>query len=742
MLSMMGVVCFPPTLPPPGVSRGVKKTANLESEVFSMKKRLTALLLLVCMLLTMVPVGVAAEDTEPEPVVEEAVVKQQNEEGGSDDSPEPVASPEPADPCANGHDWGGYVSLGNGQHAQKCRNCDATNDPSSCDYAEATCTAAKTCKVCGDTSGDALGHDWGEWASNGDGTHSRKCKTCSERETKDCSGGTASCTELAKCEVCGASYGDYKHFVTECRHIKTNTHGYYCTNPLCGKLLATETCGYSAATCVSPAKCTKCFNPEGPTDPTNHVGETKAERVPGTETHNIVCQSCGKAIQKDVPCISDGKADCLNKAKCTVCGGEMGELGDHVIKNSPATCNKAAVCDVCGQEVGKPLGHDRDGDGPCKRANCDCTHPDLWKDVDASATSAKCKACGKTVQKTSLNVHFTVNGYGIGKPVSGLSASCDDSRITNVKVSATPNDKTFKAGTKYTITVTYDTAEGCLVASATINGTSASAGNSSAAVDMGEPEKLYTITYKGIDGASFADSLPTEYTASRLPITLPDGSKAHFTFNGWTGNGTNTATKGLTISKGTAKNLTFTASFTADKMTVTFDLNGHGDSFTQTVDYGSKCPTPKTPTDKNVIFDGWMKDGAKYDFSKPVTENITLKASWSNAGYITFKNTTLGTKTYKSGTTINLKKDIGKPKKSGYSFVGWYSDYSLKTPAKSTYTIETGETITLYPKWKRVDPTNPKTGDTQHPELAAGILAISAISLGAVTIFSKKKRIF
>ena len=54
------------------------------------------------------------------------------------------------------------------------------------------------------------GHTYGEWTSNGDGTHTRRCTVdgCTGSETKDCSGGTATCTEKAKCSACGAGYGD------------------------------------------------------------------------------------------------------------------------------------------------------------------------------------------------------------------------------------------------------------------------------------------------------------------------------------------------------------------------------------------------------------------------------------------------------------------------------------------------------------------------------------------------------
>ena len=54
------------------------------------------------------------------------------------------------------------------------------------------------------------GHTFGEWVSDNDGTHTRKCTVdgCDAFETEDCSGGNATCTEKAVCDVCGKSYGE------------------------------------------------------------------------------------------------------------------------------------------------------------------------------------------------------------------------------------------------------------------------------------------------------------------------------------------------------------------------------------------------------------------------------------------------------------------------------------------------------------------------------------------------------
>lgn len=52
-------------------------------------------------------------------------------------------------------------------------------------------------------------HNWGEWTSNGNGTHTRTCSIdSSHTETGNCSGGTATCTEEAVCKICNTAYGE------------------------------------------------------------------------------------------------------------------------------------------------------------------------------------------------------------------------------------------------------------------------------------------------------------------------------------------------------------------------------------------------------------------------------------------------------------------------------------------------------------------------------------------------------
>ena len=84
------------------------------------------------------------------------------------------------------------------------------------------------------------GHTFGEWASNGDGTHSRECTVdgCKGVETMACSGGKATCTEKAVCEVCGKAYGkpdsnnhtDLKHIDAKAatKTAEGNIEYWYC----------------------------------------------------------------------------------------------------------------------------------------------------------------------------------------------------------------------------------------------------------------------------------------------------------------------------------------------------------------------------------------------------------------------------------------------------------------------------------------------------------------------------------
>ena len=163
----------------------------------------------------------------------------------------------------------------------------------------ATCTEKaiyyKSCAVCGLSSegtadeatffsGNALDHNWGAWTSNEDGAHTRTCTV------DGCSAGTQTenCIDANKdhkCDIC-----DY--IISECADDNKDHKCDYC-----GKKLTEHTGG--KATCKDKAKCEVCGAEYGELDPKNHTNlkHFPAKAATKTTEGNIeywYCEGCGK----------------------------------------------------------------------------------------------------------------------------------------------------------------------------------------------------------------------------------------------------------------------------------------------------------------------------------------------------------------------------------------------------------------------------------------------------------------
>ena len=686
-----------------------------------MKKRILALLLTVCMLLSLMPLGAfAEEDSEDTPVLAEEENEDEGEgEGGKNNDSHEHTFGEwkdngngtctkacTHDGCTESvteaHVWSGSVKPnGNGTHSHVCERCGAKDAAEKCTVGvAATCKEPAKCAQCGGYIGEVSTVHQGDvtYKSNGDGTHTGTYSICGHSFTEDCTAGNeADCTHRLVCKVCKGEFGDYKHNWSDTpRHIKTTkTHEYYCLD--CTATRIAEACTPKAVS-----------NKDG--------------------THNIVCAVCGATLETNVKCAYDSAA---------------------------AVCGQQPVCKDCGVAYGEPLGHVL-VNGVCTRiatGKCVCSrdHKALWTAETASQETVKCPECGKSVEKESVAVAFTLTGYKVGAKISSLDASSSSNHVKKTNVSASPDgEDTFQAGTSYTITVEYTLDPGYKVSSATINGATALLSDNKATASLSPLEVEYSITYN-LDGGKLASgSNPTTYTKSSS-FTLVNPTKTGYNFAGWKGTGLDQATMTVTVPAGSTGNRSYTATWKVKSYTVTFDVQGHGTApKAQTVDYGKKSATPKAPTESGYAFGGWYQDPAckqEFKFSTKITGDITLYAKWDEA--YTLKFHTNGGNTIKSinaakGSTVELKKY--KPTRSGYSFVGWYRTKDLKSgdqvsvqSMKEKYADADG-VIHVYAKWKKMDTTNPKTGDPSFPELAAGLLALSALSLGAVTLIGKKKR--
>ena len=236
-----------------------------------------------------------------------------------------------------GHDYGAWTQNSDEKtHTRICKRDTSHTETENCSGGTATCTAKAVCTVCGGEygemaahsftaekaeaqylksaatctekavyyksctlcglssegtadeatffSGNALDHDWGEWTSNEDGTHTRTCTV------DGCSAGTQTenCIDADKdhkCDIC-----DY--IISECADDNKDHKCDYC-----GKKLTDHTGG--KATCKDKAKCEVCGAEYGELDPKNHTGlkHFPAKAATKTTEGNIeywYCEGCGK----------------------------------------------------------------------------------------------------------------------------------------------------------------------------------------------------------------------------------------------------------------------------------------------------------------------------------------------------------------------------------------------------------------------------------------------------------------
>ena len=292
------------------------------------------------------------------------------------------------------------------------------------DEIPATCVATgtkghKDCNRCNkyyDESGNEItdltiptndNHDWNDWVSNGDGTHTRTCKRDSgHTENANCSGGKATCTKKAVCDFCRTTYGGFAlHNTTQYGGKDSSGHWDKCSN--CDNKLNFEahTPDREKADETNPVKCTKCGFVITPAGHYNHTADS--------EWHNS----------------ADGK---YHYHKCTHCS-EILDKAEHF--GGTATCENKAVCSVCGLTYGEKLGHDYGEvkytwtDNTCKAERVckhDSTHieSETVTATGTTITAATCKEKGKmkytatfvntafSMQEKEVDIDFAEHTYG------------------------------------------------------------------------------------------------------------------------------------------------------------------------------------------------------------------------------------------------------------------------------------------------------------------------------------------
>ncbi|MBR3685338.1 MAG: hypothetical protein IKL86_03605, partial [Clostridia bacterium] len=182
---------------------------------------------------------------------------------------------------------------------------------------------------------DALGHAYGEWTSNGDGTHKRVCANDTAHvESGNCAGGTATCQELAECSVCGGEYGELLAH-TYNQEVATSEYLEYAAN-----------CQSPATyfkSCVCGAKGTETFTVGTPS------GNHNYDREVVHEDYIASGATCTEPAKYFYTCV------CGLKGTATFSNGEaLGHTWEEVVlegetnKATDATCvTKATYYKVC-----------------------------------------------------------------------------------------------------------------------------------------------------------------------------------------------------------------------------------------------------------------------------------------------------------------------------------------------------------------------------------------------------------
>ena len=212
---------------------------------------------------------------------------------------------------------------------------DRDNSPwDSCQYV----AAAKITLPVFKGQGDAHDHQSNDWKSN-ETEHWQVCTCGAVFHKAEHSGGTATCTEKAKCAVCGAEYGDAlgHDFTTSWTH-DDNEHWKQCSRCDAKDDVSPHT--WDSGTVTTAPTCTKA----------------------GEETYS--CTECGATKTEPIDATGHSwKSDWTSDAThhWHECANESCDVTDNAEKNGyaehsggKATCTQNAVCEFCKASYGSP----------------------------------------------------------------------------------------------------------------------------------------------------------------------------------------------------------------------------------------------------------------------------------------------------------------------------------------------------------------------------------------------------
>ena len=223
----------------------------------------------------------------------------------------------------------------------------------------------------------------------------------------------------------------------------------------------------------------------------------------------------------------------------------------------------------------------------------------------------------------------------------------------------------------------------------------------------------YSISYE-LNGGTAVNN-PAAYNVNSN-IKLKSPKKTGYIFNGWFTDAACKGTKLTAIKKGTAGNLKLYAGWRTSIYNIKFAANGSKDSAMSMLKdcyYGTNVALPaNTYTRVGYTFAGWntKKNGKGTAYAdKAKVSNLTTKdkgtvilyAIWTPINYKINYQLNGGENNVKNPATYTIKNEVSlkKPKKTGYTFKGWYKDAEY-TQKITSIKAGTHENVTVYAKWQ------------------------------------------
>lgn len=139
----------------------------------------------------------------------------------------------------------------------------------------------------------------------------------------------------------------------------------------------------------------------------------------------------------------------------------------------------------------------------------------------------------------------------------------------------------------------------------------------------------YSVSYN-LDGGSAEN--PALYNIETETFTLEKPVKAGYSFAGWTGTGLDAAASSVTVEKGSTGDRSYTANWTVNTYTLTFNKNdGTGGTESIDIEFGSVLPDIEVPSREGYIFNGYylVLDGDTVYYYQ--TGANLSKIRWQNA---------------------------------------------------------------------------------------------------------------